>query len=234
MIMAYHRVNPWYKDDALTVSPENFERQIQYLLKRKFKPAAPDEYISNYSLSTIHYPLFLITFDDGYADNLLYALPVMKKYGIAPLIFLTVNYMGTENVFQRYRDKEKDRMLNWEEAREMSAGGDFVGSHSLSHPHLPRISAENLRTEVEESKKIIEDKTGREVDYFCYPYGDFSEGVIEAVQRAGYRGAFVTPGAKKSVKKSSYTLSRTGVYGHNGFTAFRIKTWKDYLTEKYF
>lgn len=234
MIMAYHRINPWYKDDALTVSPENFEWQMRYLFKRQFKPVPPDDYISNGSISACRRPVLLITFDDGYADNLWYALPVLKKLGIRPLIFLTANYIGTESIFKRYEDKEKDRFLNWEEVKKMSAEGVVFGSHSLSHPHLPQIEDDRLQAEVSESKKTIEDKTGKDVDFFCYPYGDFDERVIEAVQKAGYKGAVVTPGVRKSIKRNAYTLSRTGVYGHNGFLTFRIKTWKDYLTERYF
>jgi peptidoglycan/xylan/chitin deacetylase (PgdA/CDA1 family) len=234
MILAYHRVNPWHKKDALTVSPENFERHIKYLIEKKFKQFSPEKYFSNYSSSDIVHSLFLVTFDDGYADNLWYALPVLKKFGIKPLIFLTVNYVGTEDIFKRYRDKGKDRFLNWQEVKEMSADDVIFGSHSLSHPHLPVVDKEKLWAEVAESKKILEDKTGKEVDFFCYPYGDFDQRVIESVQKAGYKGAFVTPGIKRKIKKSIYTLTRTGVYGHNDFLTFRIKIWKDYLIERYF
>lgn len=233
MILAYHRINPWHKKDALTVLPESFERQMRYLIKRKFRSVLPEEYISNRLLSAVRYP-FLVTFDDGYADNLWYALPLLKKFSIKPLIFLTVNYVGTEDIFKRYRDKGKDRFLNWQEVKEMSVENVTFGSHSLSHPHLPGVGKEKLWAEVAESKKIMEDKTGREVDFFCYPYGDFDQRVIESVQKAGYKGAFVTPGIKRKIKKSIYTLTRTGVYGHNDFLTFRIKIWKDYLIERYF
>lgn len=233
MITAYHRVNPWHKEDALTVSPGNFERQMRYLLKRGFIPVQPDDYLSKAGTGDSSSAL-LTTFDDGYADNLWYAAPVLGKLGVKPLIFLTVNYIGTVDIFRRYKDKEKDRFLNWREVGEMSAEGVVFGSHSLSHPHLTQVDDGTLRAEVAESKKIIEDRTGRPVNFFCCPYGDFDERVIVALQGAGYLGAVVTPGVGKMVKKSVYTLPRTGVYGHNGFLIFRIKIWKDYLTEKYF
>ncbi len=234
MILAYHRINPWYRDDALTVFPEDFEKQMGYLIKRKFKPVLPEEYTSNFSPSTVDYSLFLISFDDGYADNLWYALPVLRNFGIKPIIFLTANYIGTEGIFERYKDREKDRFLNWQEVKEMLVDGVVFGSHSLSHPHLPQVGNDRLQAEVAESKKILEDKTGREVNFFCYPYGDFDERVIESVQKAGYKGAFVTPGIRRKIKRSVYTLPRTGIYGHNDFLTFQIKIWKDYLTERYF
>jgi len=225
MILAYHRINPWYKKDALSVSPEQFERQLRYTLKR-FYPISPSV------LPAIKPNDFLITFDDGYADNLWYAIPVLKKLGIVPIIFLTVNYIGTDYIFNRYRDKEKDRFLTWNEVKKMSDEGVVFGSHSLSHPHLPDLSDSQLWIEVDDSKKMIEDKTGKPVDFFCYPYGDFDERVIEKVQLAGYKNAFVTPPKGKKIKESNYTLLRTGVYGHNNFLAFRVKIWKNYIREK--
>lgn len=238
MILAYHRINPYYKDDALTVSPENFERQVIYLLKKGFNPVQPDDFLkktSSYSQSHIKEKTkrLLITFDDGYADNLWYALPVLEKFDIQPLIFLTVNYIGTKNIFERYRDTEKDRFLNWEEVRLMSDKGVVFGSHSLSHPHLSQIDDKKLWEELYISKRIIEDKIGKEVLYFCYPYGDFNERVIEKVKEAGYKGAFVTPKKGKKIENTEYTLIRTGIYGHNSFLIFRIKIWKSLREGRY-
>jgi len=234
MITAYHRINPWHKEDALTVSPGNFERQLRYLLGRGFKAVTPDDFIAGCGRLSAVCRMLLTTFDDGYADNLWHALPVLKGLGVTPVIFLTVNYIGTGDIFRRYADREKDRFLNWREVREMSLKDAVFGSHSLSHPHLPRVEGAALQNEISDSKKIIEDRTGREASFFCYPYGDFDERVIEAVKNAGYRGAVVTPGAARRTVKGVYTMHRTGVYGHNGFNAFRTKIWKDYLIERFF
>lgn len=234
MITAYHRVNPWYEEDALTVFPGNFERQLRYLINRRFRPVLPEEYLANYTMPSVRCRMLLTTFDDGYADNMWHAMPVFKILGITPLIFLTVNYVGTGDIFKRYSDREKDRFLNWREVRDMSVEDAVFGSHSLSHPHLPRVDDAALAAEVSDSKKAIEDRTGRQIDFFCYPFGDFDERVIDAVRNAGYKGAVVTPGAAKRTVKGVYTMQRTGIYGHNSFNTFRIKIWKDYLTEKYF
>lgn len=226
MILAYHRINPWYGKDALSVTADCLEKQIKYLLKKKFRPVSP------YALSTPGLLDFLITFDDGYADNLWYAIPVLKKFGITPVIFLTVDYIGSDHIFDRYRDKEKDRLLNWDEVKNMSGEGVVFGSHSLSHPRLTQIADDRLWIEISDSKKTIEDRTGKEVSFFCYPYGDFNEKVIEMVKKAGYKAAVVTAGVRKSVRDSAYTLSRIGIYGHNSFLAFRMKIWRYLLVEK--
>jgi len=228
MILAYHRINPWYKEDALTVSPGNFRRHIAYLAKY-FNMPPPEKCFPGGGTSG---KSAAVTFDDGFADNLWYAMAVLEDFGVRPLIFITAGYIGTAATLPRYKDLKRDRFLNWSEVKKMADCGVNFGSHALTHSHLPALEPGLIEKEVGDSKKMIEDKTGREAEFFCYPYGDFSQKVIDAVQKAGYRGAVVTPG-KRRVGATRYTIPRTGIYGHNNFFVFRIKTWKGYLAGKY-
>jgi peptidoglycan/xylan/chitin deacetylase (PgdA/CDA1 family) len=74
----------------------------------------------------------------------------------------------------------------------MAAAGIVFGSHSLTHARLTRCNAEQLRAEVMDSKKMIEDQIGRSVNHFCYPYGDFDQRIQQMVQEAGYHTACTT------------------------------------------
>lgn len=226
MILAYHRINPWHKKDALTVLPENFEKQLEYLLKNKW------EFDNLSSLHKSKSRVFSITFDDGFADNLWFALPVLKKLNLSAVIFLTASYIGTEKVFPRYNSSEKDRFLSWIEVNNLIKEGIEIGSHSLSHPHLTQIPLKEAKKEIEDSKKFIEDKTGIKVKYFCYPYGDFNKDIMELVKNAGYELAVVTPSTR--IKNTRYSMIRTGIYGHNNFLIYRIKIWRSYLKEKFY
>ncbi len=227
MILAYHRINPWYKNDALTVNPDNFERHLKYLISKNFQP------VSFNGLREKNKRKFMITFDDGFADNLWFAYEILKKFNLKPLIFLVVDYVGSDKIFFRYKDKEKDRFLNWEEVKWMGENGVEFGSHTLTHPHLTEISEKKAKEEIVISKKKIEDKIGMEVKFFCYPYGEFDEKIIEIVKKAGYKAAFVTPKKRKKIKNSIYTLKRIGIYGHNSFLIFKFKIWKEYLIGKF-
>ncbi len=97
MIFAYHRINPWYKD-ALTVTPETFEKHIKYLLDNGLKPVSLYQYVEELNQCNRN---FCITFDDGFADNFLFAFPVIKRYGIRPIIFLTAHFIGTEKITRK-------------------------------------------------------------------------------------------------------------------------------------
>jgi len=233
LILAYHRINPWYGDDALTVPPGRLKKQVGYLVKKGFRSFLPEDYFSEIKAVPGRYR-FSITFDDGFADNLWYALPVLEASGIRPLIFLTAGLIGTDKTLERYKNPERDRFLNWGEVGEMIDRGVKFGSHAINHLHLPSLKDSIMKEEICGSKKLIEDRTGEKVDFFCYPYGDFNEKVIDAVQNAGYTCAFVTPG-KRKLDKGRYTVPRTGIYGHNGFLTFMVKIWKDSRkTEKLF
>lgn len=79
--------------------------------------------------------------------------------------------------------------LTHEELRSLAAEGFEIGAHGVSHVPLWGLKEEKLTTEVGDSKAILEDILGREVEMFCYPRGRFDRNVVRAVKRAGYRGA---------------------------------------------
>lgn len=226
MILAYHRINPWYENDPLSVSPLNFEKQIKYLINKGFKNVSIDEYEESRKD-------FVITFDDGFYDILFFGFPVFKNLNLKVIIFVVVDFISTERVWERYKDYERDRFLKWEEVIYMAEEGIEFGSHTLTHPHLTEISEEKAKEEIFISKKIIEDKIGKEVKFFCYPYGEFNEKIIEMVKMAGYKGAVVTPKKFSNFKSHPFNLRRVGIYGHNNFFTFKFKIWKEYIRERF-
>jgi peptidoglycan/xylan/chitin deacetylase (PgdA/CDA1 family) len=82
--------------------------------------------------------------------------------------------------------------LSTDEIREMISGGITFGSHGRSHDSFLHLSPEALFEELIESKQILESVTGQPVTWLAYPYGDYSAAAIDAVRRAGYRGAVTT------------------------------------------
>ncbi len=229
MILAYHRINPYYQNDALTVSPLQFEQQIKYLQNRGYKFIPLKDYVPLKSKNP-HAKLCCLTFDDGFADNLWFAMPILEKHKIPAIIFITTGFIGINQILPRYRDMEKDRFLTWEEIKKMIGSNILFGSHTLSHPHLTQIDESAAWDEIMKSKEIIEEKIGRNVEYFCYPFGNLNENIIYLVKKAGYLGAVLT--YKKNIHEDLFTLRRTGIYGQNSFLIYRIKIWRSKLIEK--
>jgi len=224
MILAYHRINPWKKNDALTVAPEAFRRQLVFLLNRGWK-AVP---------LAVQMPprTFAITFDDGFYDNYRWALPVLEELKLSATIFLAAGYVGTPDLLPRYTNPAQDRFLTWEEVREMAGHGISFGAHGLRHERLPLLDEKEARRVIHESRRIIEEHSGISVSFFCYPYGALTKRVVAYVREAGYAGAVVTP--TRPVPEGPYTLIRIGIYSHTSHLAYRAKLWKDALRRRNF
>ena len=231
MILSYHRVNPWYDRDAITVSPTKFSKQIFYLLSKNFQFLTTERYVQEFFTQKSNKKV-VISFDDGYVDNLWFAFQILKDLKISPIIYLTVSYIGTNILFPRYKDTSKDRFLNWQEVLQMAKDGVEFGSHTLTHSYLTKIDRKQAEREIIESKKIIEDKIGKEIKFFCYPYGDFNSEIIEIVKKTGYKGAVVV--RKKGMKITKFTLPRVGIYAHNNNLIYRAKIWREYIKEIFY
>ncbi len=232
LILAYHRVNDW-SEDALTVHPDTFRKQLNYLSGRyRFVPLS-ELVTARIKRLKIGERLAAVTFDDGYYDNFRFAVPVLAELGFTAAFFLTAGYIGTDKLLPRDKKSgnvEKNRLLNWAEVSEMKRLGFTFGSHSLTHADLAAEEPEKARKEIGESKKILEARLQEPVNFFCYPFGSCSPEVKKMVAEAGYRAAFVTPPAKgtglfpkRRVAPDPYTLKRVGVYHHTSFWQFRLK-----------
>lgn len=105
IILTYHRVLPYelrsrsYSHSAIMVDPVNFERQLNFI-KRHF------QVINSNSLTELidkqlrpENPLCLITFDDGWLDNHMYAYPILNKLSLSALIFIATDYINSNKLF---------------------------------------------------------------------------------------------------------------------------------------
>jgi len=105
-------------------------------------------------------------------------------------------------------------MMDWDQAREMSAGGIEFGGHTLSHPILTRISFEEAKSQIAGSRRRVQAETDQEVLGFAYPNGmmtDLNRGIEGLVAEAGYRVAFTLlhgPSPRKEVRSNPFAIRR--------------------------
>lgn len=98
--------------------------------------------------------------------------------------------------------------ITWEQARQMDAENVRIESHTVTHPILTNISAENLDFEMQMSKKRLEEVLERPVEHFCYPNGSFNKAVEKAVEKAGYKSATTTNYGFNNQKSGRFLLKR--------------------------
>lgn len=232
-ILTYHRIGQ--NDRTREVLPESFEEELSYLSMAGYKSISLEELCRHlHEGAPIQEKSIALTFDDGYGDHFRYTFPLLQRYGFNATFFIAVNFVGGSF--------EGTRMLSWAEVMEMSNVGINFGSHTLTHPLLTRISTEEARREVALSKKILQEKIGRVVNFFCYPYGDVDRRIRDLVEESGYDGACsqITGGNYRST--DLFLLRRTHMSPKDSLLDFRSKLdgafdplyWAYYYYERLF
>jgi peptidoglycan/xylan/chitin deacetylase (PgdA/CDA1 family) len=145
----------------------------------------------------------VLTFDDGYRDNYDYAFPIMKQEG----------FVGTFFVVTRPTEGRHGEYMTWEQVVEMKEAGMEIGSHTVTHPSLPGLSQERIWRELTESRAMLQERLGQEVNSIAYPHGDFDDGVAHLTNLAGYRVAVSTKQGVTHTTGNLMSLRRIRVRG---------------------
>lgn len=144
--MMYHHVNH-EPEDSISITPENFEAQIKYLAESGYRSVHLPEFYGHLKQWNIPEKLVLITFDDGYADNFIYAYPILKKYKMKASVFPITAFIKDKiekrgPLMHNFELLMKtplvkgglDDFLTWEEMREMEASG-LIDIQAHTHAH---------------------------------------------------------------------------------------------------
>jgi peptidoglycan/xylan/chitin deacetylase (PgdA/CDA1 family) len=205
-ILTYHHIDflpPGASKEwqDLTVSPRTFEKQMEYLFQQNYQPITFSQFI-NFLKTDREIPekSLIITFDDGWKNQYLYAFPILKKYNFKAAFFIVVNQIGG------------DLFMNWSQLKELLNSGMEIGSHTMSHPNLKKLNSSQLIYEIEKSKTILEKNLNYRIEVFAYPYGIFDSRIIEAVGKANYRMARTTVFGLDQNIENWYTLKAIQVY----------------------
>jgi peptidoglycan/xylan/chitin deacetylase (PgdA/CDA1 family) len=150
----------------------------------------------------------ILTFDDGYVNVLRHGLESMAQARLSSIQFLPANLLGKCNEWDVSAGEVPEQIMDMAQVREWISAGHEIGSHTLTHPYLTRLTAEKAREEISASKKKLEDLFGKPIEHFCYPYGDWNDAVRDLAQEAGYKTACTTVTGINRPEDSPFTLKR--------------------------
>ncbi|MFD7546160.1 polysaccharide deacetylase family protein [Streptomyces sp. NPDC059816] len=193
-IAMYHSVTRVGDDPyRITVTPERLDDQLARLRRRGLRGVSVRELMAARAAGRAR-RLVALTFDDGYADFLDHALPVLRRRGCGATLFVLAGRLGGDNAWDPLGVRKP--LLTADGVREAAAAGVEIGSHGLTHLDLTRVDDATLHAETHDSRVRLRELTGTEVSGFCYPYGTLDARVVAAVRTAGYHyGCGIAPGA---------------------------------------
>ncbi|MFQ5353748.1 MAG: polysaccharide deacetylase family protein [Thermodesulfobacteriota bacterium] len=233
-VLMYHHVNP-NSGDMITVTPEDFESHLKSIKEGGYRTLSLNELYGFIEGSfKCEERAVVLTFDDGYLDNFVYAFPLLKKYGLHAVIFTVagwidgassapINKEGLEAFKEKTpnhrqakalvaRGSYSDVIMNWDMARAMQESGlvEFA-SHTLSHIECDSLPERILKRELTESKKRLLRELKTPCEYLCWPRGRFNESSIRMARDLGYKGCFTTERGIVSEGLNPMSINRIAV-----------------------
>jgi len=215
-IFMYHYVSELppnsdtYRRD-LTLSPEKFEAQLQYLA---------DEGYHTITLTDIYlhlkqgYPLpekpVVLTFDDGYRDAYEVVFPLLLDYGFTGTFFV----LATPTHF------ESPDYVTWAQMKEMADAGMEIQSHGRDHVDLRGRSYDYLVYQTVGIQEAIHYHTDRLPRFFCYPAGQYDANVIAVLESSGYWGAVTTEWGRTHTQENFFEMPRLRIRGSDTLESF--------------
>ena len=211
-VLMYHEIGDG--PNELYVKTDDFSAQMDLLAKKGFATISVDQL---YAALVRDGPLpdrpIVLTFDDGYESVYKTVFPILKKYGFSGVFFVPTHAVGSHN------------RVTWDELKEMQNGGMDIESHSDTHVDLEVISGDwtRLARETGGARLALQSQLGTKVGYFCYPSGRYNEKVLEAIQAAGYKGAFTTKGGWTTSSQSPLEWRRVRINRSDALAGFASK-----------
>lgn len=231
-VVMYHHVSK--ADRELNVSPDLFEDQLRELVQRGWKTLSGDEFL-HFMEHKEEKPkkCVLLTFDDGFADNYVFAYPVLKKLGLKAMMFVATDFIADEDINRdsfvslshndawklAYSERRSEVMCTWRELEEMESSVVFdIQSHGMSHltpDMMEQKKYKTLREDLTGGKAILETRLGKKILHLAWPRGHYDEEGIRVAGETGYKALYTTDRGANALKNLNM-INRLPVKYKNG------------------
>lgn len=132
----------------------------------------------------------VVTFDDGYRDNIEMAAPVLGRLGVPATVFVVSSDVGRTGVqWDESGDKLPGDLMDWDDLLRLRDRGWEIGSHGHRHVHMARRPADEQAENVRLGRETIERRLGVAPRSFAYPHGSFTDITVDIAKEAGFRCA---------------------------------------------
>jgi peptidoglycan/xylan/chitin deacetylase (PgdA/CDA1 family) len=217
-VLMYHKVND-LPENPLTMPVSLFDEQMDQLRMLGYSVVGLDAVLDHYTRRTpLPQKAVLITFDDGYHDNLANAGDVLRKYGYPAVLFVPIGYLDDRQPLPHEERLAAEGIINrtieWPELADLERSGIRIESHGISHRPLADLEVDEAAREIALSKLRLEERLGRAVRAFSYVKGSeahYKPVHLSLVRQAGYDVAFTAISGANSPTTDPLQLRRYNI-----------------------
>jgi len=230
-ILMYHQIDTpearGAKLRGLTVAPGRFARQMALLYWCGWRGLSMDA-LQPYLDGSKQGKVVGLTFDDGYQNNVLHALPVLQRYGFSATCYAVSGQIGGSNQWDLPLGIRQKPLMNDYEWRTWRDAGMDIGAHGRTHADLTQLDSDQALEEITRSREELESMFACRVRHFCYPYGHYTAAVAQQVRDAGYTSATTTQRGRARIAQDRFTLPRIMIARACHPLLFAMKTMTAY------
>ncbi|MBV8087013.1 MAG: polysaccharide deacetylase family protein [Chloroflexi bacterium] len=194
---------------GLSVAPAVFDQQLSYLKANGYASVSMADVVSHVTLGAPLPPKpVVLTFDDGYADFYMAALPLLQKYQFTATTYLVVDFLG------------RPGYMSWQQAQTLQGLGMEIGAHTLDHVDLAIQQPPQAIRQIDDSRTALQQRLSAPVQTFAYPSGRYNTNVVKLVGADGFTSAVTTDPGDRYPASKLLTLPRVRVAGGENLAAF--------------
>lgn len=214
-VLMYHHVTP--EGGAINVSPDNFRDQLRWLKKNNYHSISSQELADHIKGKPAPKKSILITFDDGYLDNYVYAWPILREFGFKATIFIVTSWIGEGEARNSLNsgDAQLPSTPNHDRCKELMASSDYdkfalrwseielmrdsgiIEFHSHTHTHTRWDKQDvdknsRMQEELQLSRTTLEQRLGSASEHLCWPQGYFDDDYVNIANANGFKYLYTT------------------------------------------
>jgi peptidoglycan/xylan/chitin deacetylase (PgdA/CDA1 family) len=224
-VLMYHKVND-VPENPLTIPVSLFDEQMAELRELGYQVVDLEAVLAHYAQRAPLPPgAVLITFDDGYRDNLANAAAVLERHGYPAVLFVPIGYVDEARPLPHEERLAANGLVNgtleWDELADLERRGIRVESHGISHRPLADLEVDEAAREIIISKLRLEERLGRPVRAFSYVKGSeahYRPVHLSLIKQAGYDVAFTSISGANSAATDPLQLHRYNVEPYSART----------------
>ncbi len=223
-VLMYHNVSTNEKESiGLTISVSKLEQQLQYLVDNQYTTYFVSEILDK---TTINKKSLMVTFDDVTENQLLFALPLLKKYGIKATFFIPFSYVGKADLW----NEGSEGIMTIEQLKSLDSEIIELAHHSYYHRKYSTLTSLEIQDDLDKSFEFISANDLKVTPAIAYPYGNYpkkgsaKEAFFQILQKNNIQMAFrIGNRVNKFPFKNKFEVQRIDIKGEDSLFAFKWK-----------